>query len=145
MSSFEDTNQAETTSTAPPPGIERPELPARFNNGGLSETQTPGLTAHSSNRQGEEELREAKSGDVKTMFWRDIRDINWGISRTKTNNAEFINCMTPSGGNENYGDNRAEDNIHKNENTKATVKLEELMLVYPSSMQRTWIDLDRSS
>lgn len=49
MSSFEDTNQAETTSTAPPPGIERPELPARFNNGGLSETQTPGLTAHSSN------------------------------------------------------------------------------------------------
>lgn len=53
--------------------------------------------------------------------------------------------MTPSGGNENYGDNRAEDNIHKNENTKATVKLEELMLVYPSSMQRTWIDLDRSS
>ncbi|KAI7486466.1 hypothetical protein KC351_g3316 [Hortaea werneckii] len=71
------------------------------------------------------------------------KDINWGISQTKTNNAEFINCMTPSGGNDNYGDARAED-IHKNENTKATVKLEELMLMYPSSMQRTWIDLDRS-
>ena len=70
--------------------------------------------------------------------------INWGRSQTKPSTAEFLNRMTASDGHENHGDNRAEDS-YKNENTKATIKLEELMLVWPSSMQRIRIDLGRRS
>ncbi|KAI7337705.1 hypothetical protein KC315_g2137 [Hortaea werneckii] len=222
MSFSEDTSQAKAASSAPPPDVERPELPPRSN---VGVSDIPGLSAHSLNsslnvppppqrkrtsfggediaspihytrdphrlvaylvpfpkpklaeasakpdiperfliytppppplskpeqnqqeghvhkvqRKWEEEIREAKTSDAKTMSWKGLKGkatkgINWGISQTKTSNAEFLNRMTPSGGNDEHDDNRAEES-HEDENTKPTVKLEELMLVYPSSMPK---------
>lgn len=114
--------------TPPPPLLKRPKTAEK-------EGQF-----HKVQRQWEGEIQEAKTSAVKTMFWKGIRAkrqraSNWGISQTKSSSAEFPNRLTPSSWNDNHGDDRAED-IHKNENTKATVKLEDSMLVYPSSMPK---------
>ncbi|RMY93748.1 hypothetical protein D0861_01745 [Hortaea werneckii] len=78
------------------------------------------------------------------MFINTAKGINWGISQARTNYPGFPSRTIPTGGNDNHGDNRAEDS-HENENVKATTKLEVLMLVDPSSMPKTRINLGRSS
>lgn len=88
-------------------------------------------------RRWNEEIREAKTGNAKTMSWKGvkgkaIKGINWGMGQTKSSNLEFLNRI--GGGQPEQGDTHAEDGKHEEEQTKATVKLEEMLLVYASSM-----------
>ncbi|GAB1740861.1 hypothetical protein NU219Hw_g5940t1 [Hortaea werneckii] len=114
--------------TPPPPPLSKPK-----------ENEKEGQI-HKVQRKWEEEIREAKTSDAETMSWKGLKGkatkgINWGISKTKTSNAEFLNRMTPGGGSDKRDDNRGEDS-HEDEHAKPTVKLEELMLIYPSSMPK---------
>ena len=55
-----------------------------------------------------------------------------GMGQTKTSNLEFLNRI--GGGQQEEHDSHAEDGHEEGEKTNATVKLEEMLLVYPSSM-----------
>ena len=91
---------------------------------------------HKVQRKWQEEIRDAKTGNAKTASWKGvkgkaIKGINWGMSQTKSSNLEFLNRI---GGGQQEQDSHAEDGKHEDEQTNATVKLEEMLLVYPSSM-----------
>lgn len=116
--------------TPPPPPLSKP-----------AEGEKEGKV-HKVQRKWQEEIREAKMGNAKTKSWKGIKGkvtkgINWGMSQTKTSNLEFLNRI---GGNEEKttesvnDDKHAEDGHTEEESTKATVKLEEMILVYPSSV-----------
>ncbi|KAF2173142.1 hypothetical protein M409DRAFT_17088 [Zasmidium cellare ATCC 36951] len=90
---------------------------------------------HKVQRKWEQELREAKTQNVKTMSWKGVKGkvtkgINWGMSQTKTSNLEFLNRI---GGNQ-EDDAHADDGHHEGEQTNKTVKLEEMLLIYPASL-----------
>lgn len=92
---------------------------------------------HKVQRKWQDEIREAKTGNAKTMSWKGvkgkaIKGINWGMGQTKSSNLEFLNRI--GGGQPEAPDAHAEDGKHEEEQTKATVKLEEMLLIYPSSM-----------
>ncbi|KAF2769482.1 hypothetical protein EJ03DRAFT_382630 [Teratosphaeria nubilosa] len=110
--------------TPPPPPLSKPK-----------EGEKEGKV-HKIQRKWEEEIREAKTGNHKTASWKGIKGkvtkgINWGMGQTKTANLEFLNRI---GANPSEPDKHAEDGHPEGEDTKATVKLEEMLLVYPSSM-----------
>lgn len=93
---------------------------------------------HKAQRKWQEEIREAKTTDVKTMSWKGVkgkavRGINIGMGMTKTSNIEFLNRI---GGNtqEGHTEGPAGDEETKVQRSKEEVKLEEMLLVYPSSM-----------
>lgn len=82
---------------------------------------------HKVQRKWEEELRQAKTQNVKTMSWKGVKGkvtkgINWGMSQTKTSNLEFLNRI----GGQQEEDSHAEDGHVEGEETKKTVKLEEV-------------------
>ncbi|CAK4034918.1 Hypothetical predicted protein [Lecanosticta acicola] len=90
---------------------------------------------HKVQRKWEQELREAKTGNAKTMSWKGFKGkatkgINWGMSQTKTSNLDFLNRI---GGGSQDDDKHAEDGQHEGEETKKTVQLEEMLLIYPAS------------
>lgn len=58
------------------------------------------------------------------------------MGQTKSSNIEFLNRIGANSEQE-KPDSHAEDGHQENEQTKATVKLEEMVLVYPLSMPRT--------
>ena len=93
---------------------------------------------HKVQRKWQDEIREAKTGNAKTMSWKGvkgkaIKGINWGMGKTKTSNLEFLNRIGAEQPDQ-KPDTHAEDGKHEDEHTNATVKLEEMLLVYPSSM-----------
>lgn len=93
---------------------------------------------HKVQRKWQNEIREAKTGNAKTMSWKGvkgkaIKGINWGMGQTKTSNLEFLNRIGVEQSDQ-KADPHAEDGKHEEEHTDATVKLEEMLLVYPSSM-----------
>lgn len=90
---------------------------------------------HKIQRKWEAELREAKTGNAKTMSWKGFKGkatkgINWGMAQTKSSNLDFLNRI---GSSQAEDDAHAEDGQHEGEQTKKTVKLEEMLLIYPSS------------
>ncbi len=58
-----------------------------------------------------------------------------GMGQTKSSNLEFLNRI--GGGQQEAPDKHAEDGHPEGEETNATVKLDEMLLVYPSSMSST--------
>lgn len=93
---------------------------------------------HKVQRKWEQELREAKTSDVKTMSWKGVKGkatkgIAWGMSQTKSSNLEFLNRM----GQNQEMDQHADDGHSEGEQIKKTVKLEELNLIYPSELDRS--------
>lgn len=93
---------------------------------------------HKVQRKWQDEIREAKTGKAKTMSWKGvkgkaIKGINWGMGQTKNSNLEFLNRIGTDQSDQ-KADAHAEDGKHEDEDTNATVKLEEMLLVYPSSM-----------
>lgn len=93
---------------------------------------------HKVQRKWQDEIREAKTGNAKTMSWKGIKGkaikgINWGMGQTKSSNLEFLNRIG-GGPQETEPDKHAEDGHPEEEQTQSTVKLEEMLLVYPSSM-----------
>ena len=92
---------------------------------------------HKVQRKWQDEIREAKTSNAKTMSWKGvkgkaIKGINWGMGATKSSNLEFLNRI--GGGQQEQNDTHAEDGHQEEDQTNATVKLEEMLLVYPSSM-----------
>lgn len=90
-------------------------------------------------RKWQEEIREAKTGNAKTMSWKGLKGkatkgINWGMSQTKSADLEFLNRIGGSSTPDTAHDKHADDGHHEDDQTKATVQLEEMLLVYPSSM-----------
>jgi hypothetical protein len=92
---------------------------------------------HKVQRKWQEEVRTAKTGNQKTRSWKGvkgkvIKGVDWAAGQTKSSNIEFLNRIGGSG--EQERDSHADDGVHEGEQTQATVKLEEMLLVYPSSM-----------
>ena len=110
----------------PPPFIAKPVDPSKEGK------------VHKVQRKWQEEIREAKTGNAKTMSWKGvkgkaIKGINWGMGQTKSSNLEFLNRIG-GGPQEQEHDTHAEDGHNEEDQTKATGKLEEMLLIYPSSM-----------
>lgn len=92
---------------------------------------------HKVQRKWVEEVREAKTGNAKTMSWKGVKGkavkgINWAAGQTKSSNLEFLNRI--GGSDSQSHDTHANDGVQETNETNATVKLEEMLLVYPSSM-----------
>ncbi|KAK3673142.1 hypothetical protein LTR78_006982 [Recurvomyces mirabilis] len=111
--------------TPPPPPLSKPAE-------GEKETKI-----HKVQRKWQDEVKEAKTSTAKTMSWKGVKSkatkgISWGMCQTKTSSLEFLNRI--GAGEQTQQDNHAEDGHNETEQTKATVKLEEMLLVYPASM-----------
>jgi hypothetical protein len=109
----------------PPPFVDKP-----------AEGEKEGRV-HKVQRKWQEEVRQAKTGNEKTMSWKGvkgkaIKGINWAAGQTKSSNLEFLNRI--GGSEEQERDAHADDGVHEADQTNATVKLEEMLLIYPSSM-----------
>ena len=124
--------------TPPPPPLGKPK-----------EGEKEGRV-HKVQRKWEEEIREAKTSDAKTMSWQGIkgkvtRGVNWGMGQTKTSNLEFINRINANQPSKEElakspgekDDSRTADAQEDQETSNATVKLEEMALIYPSSILKT--------
>lgn len=90
-------------------------------------------------RKWQDEIREAKMGNAKTLSWKGVKGkavkgISWGMSQTKSSNLEFLNRIGVHQETDLQLDKHAEDGKHESEQTKATVKLEEIVLVYPAAI-----------
>lgn len=95
---------------------------------------------HKVQRKWLEEVRTAKTSNVKTMSWKGLKGkatkgISWGMSQTKSSSLEFLNRI---GENEDAANDKDHEDGHpEGEQTKGTVKLEEMLLVYPANMLGT--------
>lgn len=127
------------------PGMDPQQIPQRF----LIYTPPPPpfMTApkegekeakmHKIQRKWLEEVRQAKTSDVKTMSWKGLkgkatRGISWGMSQTKSSSLEFLNRIGET--EDAAKDKHHDDGYAEGDTTKGTVKLEEMLLVYPASM-----------
>lgn len=94
--------------------------------------------AHKVQRKWQQEVREAKTSTAKTMSWKGVKSkatkaISWGVDHTTTSSLDFLSRV---GDDSSHGkDSHADDGHDEGEVTKKTVKLEEMLLVYPASMQ----------
>ena len=84
-------------------------------------------------------MRDAKLSDAKTASWKGIkskatRGINVAMGYTKTSNLEFANRIGGGSDAEATEDKHTDDGHHEGNDTHRTVGLEELVLVYPSSI-----------
>lgn len=86
-------------------------------------------------------MREAKTSTAKTASWKGVKSkatkgIDWAMSKTTASNLDFLNRIPGSSSGKNaHSDNEASDG--EAETTKKTVGLEEMVLVYPSSIPGT--------
>jgi hypothetical protein len=96
-------------------------------------------------RRWQEEVREAKKSDAKITSWEGIKSratkgISTAIGRTTSSNIDFLNRLNPrhqeASGSTPFGQASGEedDGVQEEETTKKTVGLEEMILIYPSSM-----------
>lgn len=92
---------------------------------------------HKAQRKWQDEIREAKTTDAKAASWKGIkskavRGINLGMGMTKTSSIEFLNRIGSTVHDEQPEDH-AEGEKAEGERRADGVKLEEMLLVYPSS------------
>lgn len=102
---------------------------------------------HKVQRMWEEEVRSAKTSTAKTASWQGIKSkatkgISWAMSQTKSSNLEFLGRIvddkkSPSPSPSGSADTHAEDGYVEDSTTHKTVGLEEIILVYPSSVHGT--------
>lgn len=101
---------------------------------------------HKLQRKWQEEVREAKTSDAKTVSWKGVKGkatkgISYVMSKTTSSNLDFVNRIpgaqskSPSPGSS--SDLHAEDGVHEGHDTHKTVGLEEMILVYPPSYNAT--------
>ncbi|KAJ9623062.1 hypothetical protein H2203_005994 [Taxawa tesnikishii (nom. ined.)] len=91
-------------------------------------------------RKWQEEVREAKTSTAKTASWKGVkskatRGISKAMSYTKSSNLEFLNRI--GGSSDDQSDKHAEDGHSEGEETHRTVGLEEMVLVYPQSINQS--------
>lgn len=85
---------------------------------------------HKVQRKWQEEVRAAKTSTAKTASWKGVkskatRGISKAMGFTKSSNLEFLNRI---------GAGSDDENDHEGEETHKTVGLEEMVLVYPQSV-----------
>ncbi|KAI5195276.1 hypothetical protein E4T39_08308 [Aureobasidium subglaciale] len=114
--------------TPPPPPLKAPEE-------GEKEAKV-----HKLQRKWQEEVRSAKLSTGKTASWQGVKGkatkaIDVAMGWTKTSNLEFINRINIEGdkGSDNHsqGENLYDEEMHR------TVGLEEMVMVFPSSVKST--------
>jgi hypothetical protein len=108
--------------------------------------------AHKAQRKWQEEVREAKESDAKVTSWKGLKSrvtkgISWAVDHTTSADLDFLTRIPKDGekmplpGNGSVSpaeeDRHAEDGVQEEETTGRTVKLEEMVLVYPPSMGMT--------
>lgn len=108
--------------TPPPPPLKAPQE-------GEKEAKV-----HKLQRKWQEEVRSAKTSTAKTASWQGVkskatRGIDMAMGWTKSSNLEFINRI-------NIGSDKSSDKqTPESDETHRTVGLEEMVLIYPSSIQ----------
>ena len=90
---------------------------------------------HKVQRKWQEEVRAAKTNQDKVASWKGFKSrvtkgIDKGMSYTSTSNVDFLGRL--SGGPQK--DTHAEDGVDEGDQTKKTVGIEEMILVYPESL-----------
>ncbi|KIW05987.1 uncharacterized protein PV09_03171 [Verruconis gallopava] len=119
--------------TPPPPPLKAPaegEKEARF---------------HKIQRKWQEEVRSAKADNSKVTSWKGLKSratkgINVAMNWTTTSNLDFLNRVPAAKAGksrESSPDQHAEDGVHEEDETKKTVGLEEMVLIYPNSLPGT--------
>lgn len=117
--------------TPPPPPIPAPKE-------GEKESKV-----HKLQRKWQDEVRAAKTSDAKVTSWkgakgRVTKGIDWAMGQTKSSSLEFLNRIPPEKQKATEGhDHHAEDGVQENDTTKATVGLEEMVLIYPENVKGT--------
>lgn len=86
-------------------------------------------------RKWQEEVRAAKTSQAKTMSWKGVRagatkGINHLMGKTTGSNIDFLGRISM----ESKADSHADDGYEEDEATSKTVGLEEMVLLYPSSL-----------
>ncbi|KAK5204851.1 hypothetical protein LTR41_009387 [Exophiala xenobiotica] len=104
--------------TPPPPPLQKPIEGAK--EGKLHKVQ----------RKWQEEVRSAKTSDAKTASWKGLKSkatkgIDWAMNKTTSSNLDFLGRVSPA----QSDDEREGDETHK------TVEVEEMVLIYPPTMQ----------
>jgi hypothetical protein len=123
--------------TPPPPPLKAPaegEKEAKF---------------HKVQRKWQEEVRSAKADDSKVASWKGLKSratkgINVAMNWTTTSNLDFLNRVPGaklSKSRDHSPDHHAEDGLHEGEETKRTVGLEEMVLIYPSALPGTEVQI----
>ncbi|KAF2807313.1 uncharacterized protein BDZ99DRAFT_465224 [Mytilinidion resinicola] len=121
--------------TPPPPPLQKPAE-------GVKEDRM-----HKVQRKWEEEVRAAKNSTAKTASWQGAKSkatkgISWAMSQTKSANLEFL---TRLGEDRKSGPARTDTNAAEGgvegDATHKTVALEEMVLIYPSTMPGTQEEL----
>ncbi|KAK8869486.1 hypothetical protein IAR55_000051 [Kwoniella newhampshirensis] len=115
--------------TPPPPPLLKP-----------SRGEKEGL-AHKTQRKWQQEVRKAKESDAKVVSWKGVKSrvtkgISWAVDHTTSADLDFVTRI-PKDRTESHADpTSTSDGEGKAEmtTTKKTVKLEEMVIVYPTSM-----------
>jgi hypothetical protein len=132
--------------TPPPPPLKAPQ----------EGTDSPESKIHKVQRKWQEEVRNAKASDAKVTSWKGIRSrvtkgINTAMGWTTTSNLDFLNRIadkeksskaassTSSTSDttkraQSPNDLHSDDGVHEEAQTKRTVGLTELILIYPASL-----------
>lgn len=106
--------------TPPPPPLHAP--PENEKEGKLHKVQ----------RKWQEEVRAAKTSTAKTASWQGVKSkatkgINWAMNHTTSSNLDFLGRVSPT--------NADPSSDQEGETTKKTVPVEEMLLVYPPTLQ----------
>jgi hypothetical protein len=116
--------------TPPPPPLKTPkegEKEAKF---------------HKVQRKWQQEVREAKTSNAKITSWKGVKGrvtkgVNTAMGWTTTSSLDFLNRVPAnksSSDKAETADKHAEDGYQEGDQTSKTVGLEELVLIYPSSL-----------
>ena len=122
--------------TPPPPPLKAPaegEKEAKF---------------HKVQRKWQEEVRSAKADTSKVASWKGLKSratkgINTAMGWTTSSNLDFLNRIPGSSSSPasksgaTTPDKHADDGVHESEETKKTVGLEEMVLIYPNTLPGT--------
>jgi hypothetical protein len=89
-------------------------------------------------RKWQEEVREAKTSNAKTASWKGVKGkatkgIDWAMNKTTTSNLDFLGRLS-DGNKSDVEDGHTHDGIEEGDTTKKTVGVEELLLIYPTTM-----------
>lgn len=109
----------------PPP----PPLHAWDPNSGTKEPKM-----HKVQRKWQSEVRAAKTSTAKTASWKGVKSkatkgINWAMSQTTSSNLDFLGRVSPTNANSDSESEHPGDGT-----TKKTVAVDEMILVYPTTM-----------
>ncbi|KAK4934358.1 hypothetical protein LTR10_024356 [Elasticomyces elasticus] len=106
--------------TPPPPPLQKPAE-------GTKEAKL-----HKVQRKWQEEVRSAKTSTAKTASWKGLKSkatkgIDWAMNKTTSSNLDFLGRVSPG----------VSDDEHEGDETHKTVGVDEMILVYPPTMQLT--------